>query len=569
MRLASVFALAFAALILMSTPAFAHATLVKADPGQGSTATEPPKSITLEFNEAVELRFGGVRVFDSKLKRVETGEPEKVSDRVVRVSLADLPDGTYSVAWKVISADSHPVQGAFTFAVGAVGDTPRADLGAALDEFGSVGLPVQVAAGVARFFGYLTSLILLGSTLFLLVAWRPQPPGGDADRAFLSRTARLLRRTWPIALVADLLLLTTQAANESAGSIVDVFVPSQLGPVIGSNFGRFWIVRTVLLLVALVLIRRAIALDGSVWRPGLTKVLALAAAGVMITPAFWGHANTLSPRALGIASDALHALTVATWIGGLLVLLFVVPKALAAASAEESAASMAATVPRFSVTALLSVGLLTATGTYLAVMHVKSWGALFGSGYGRLVLAKIAGLAVALLLASYNLFKTRKGLAASAADPAASQRWSEILRKAVRGEVLVTMVVIALAAALVSVPPANSGTFAPEVFEASADLNGAFVTATLAPARVGKSSAHFYILNPDGSPDGSVVDPKLILTEVDQNLGPFEYRGLILAPGHFVVTGIDLPAAGTWKMYMIVTRGKFDSLDHTFEFKVG
>jgi hypothetical protein len=58
-------------------------------------------------------------------------------------------------------------------------------------------------------------------------------------------------------------------------------------------------------------------------------------------------------------------------------------------------------------------------------------------------------------------------------------------------------------------------------------------------------------------------------TQVDQDLGPFTYEGIKLAPGHYVASGFSLPAPGTWRMQVQARRGEFDEYSHTFEFPVG
>ena len=73
----------------------------------------------LRFDEAVSTLPGSVRVFDSKVERVDSGAVEKPTSDSVSVGLPDdLGGGTYVVAWRVISADSHPVRGAFAFSIG-------------------------------------------------------------------------------------------------------------------------------------------------------------------------------------------------------------------------------------------------------------------------------------------------------------------------------------------------------------------------------------------------------------------------------------------------------------------
>src|SRR5947209_3243567 len=117
-RLAALLALSFGLVVLLATPAFAHATLLQTTPAASQVLTTSPKTIQLRFNEAVEVDAQSVRVFDQKSNRVDTGAPTTSGDSVDVEVRDKLGDGSYVVTWRVISADSHPVQGAFAFQVG-------------------------------------------------------------------------------------------------------------------------------------------------------------------------------------------------------------------------------------------------------------------------------------------------------------------------------------------------------------------------------------------------------------------------------------------------------------------
>ena len=98
-------------------------------PRDGSVLKSAPRQITLTFTESVALLDDSFRVFDPDGRRVSTGEAKHVDGRsdAVRVSLPEgLGEGTFTVAWRVVSADSHPISGAFTFSVGEPSATPAA-----------------------------------------------------------------------------------------------------------------------------------------------------------------------------------------------------------------------------------------------------------------------------------------------------------------------------------------------------------------------------------------------------------------------------------------------------------
>src|SRR6202011_3285753 len=98
--------------------------LQSTDPPSGAVLAKSPGSVVLHFGEDVEIQFGALRVFDAQGKRVDTGNPYHPhgDGHAAAVNVPNgLGSGGYVVTWRVISADSHPVHGAFTFQIGAGG----------------------------------------------------------------------------------------------------------------------------------------------------------------------------------------------------------------------------------------------------------------------------------------------------------------------------------------------------------------------------------------------------------------------------------------------------------------
>jgi methionine-rich copper-binding protein CopC len=112
---------ASAALVLSGTmAAFAHAHLVRATPAAGGTVQAAPSEVTLRFSEKLEPKFSSVVVRDSAGKQVTKGDAavDKADRMVIRVLLPQLEPGVYTVEWRAVSADTHKVNGNFTFKVG-------------------------------------------------------------------------------------------------------------------------------------------------------------------------------------------------------------------------------------------------------------------------------------------------------------------------------------------------------------------------------------------------------------------------------------------------------------------
>jgi methionine-rich copper-binding protein CopC len=99
-------------------PARAHAFLDHAEPRVGSTVAASPPTLTLLFTEPVEPDFCRVAVADDAGKAITAGALQHPEPSTLAVSLPTLAPGKYTVTWAVVSVDTHPTSGHFTFTVG-------------------------------------------------------------------------------------------------------------------------------------------------------------------------------------------------------------------------------------------------------------------------------------------------------------------------------------------------------------------------------------------------------------------------------------------------------------------
>lgn len=167
------------------------------------------------------------------------------------------------------------------------------------------------------------------------------------------------------------------------------------------------------------------------------------AVALAYTPALSGHAaSTPGVTALAILADGVHVLGAGGWIGGLLLVLAAgIPVALGL-TREERGPAVAALVHAFSPTALVFAGALTLTGVFSAWLHLGSVPALWGSGYGRTLLLKLAVLSVVFGTGAYNFLRVKPALG--------DERGAERLRRSATVEVAVGVLVLAITAVLVA-----------------------------------------------------------------------------------------------------------------------
>ncbi|GGV49419.1 transport integral membrane protein [Streptomyces longisporoflavus] len=382
-RLLLVVAVFLGALLGTAAPASAHAALTGSDPKQGAVVDKAPATVSLTFSEKVAMSDGSVRVLDPAGKRVDTGKTSDLGSNTYGVKLhKGLPDGTFTVAYQVVSADSHPISGAFTFSVGAPSDT-------------KVALPDQEAGGgfvgglygFARYLSYAGFILVVGGAAFVLGCW----PRGAGVRP----VQRLVVSGWVTLTASTLVLLLLRAPYTGSGKIADAFDMAKLGDVLQTKTGAALVSRLLLLAAAALFIA---VLFGAYEkrtdpkeRKDLTFGLAIGggvvAAGLGATWAMAEHASTGIQAGLAMPVDIVHLLAVAAWLGGLSALVV----ALYFAPSVDAAA-----VRRFSHVAFCSVVALAATGLYQSWRQVGSWSALTGTWYGQLLLIKV-GLVVVLV----------------------------------------------------------------------------------------------------------------------------------------------------------------------------
>jgi methionine-rich copper-binding protein CopC len=123
-RLAAVSLLLIALTITGTAVASAHATRVAADPPENAALTVGPARVSATFNEQLQTTFAAMTVVGPDGNLWSTGEPQ-VQGAVVSVGLRPLgPVGTYTVNYRVTSADGHVVSGSWSFRLTVPGTGP-------------------------------------------------------------------------------------------------------------------------------------------------------------------------------------------------------------------------------------------------------------------------------------------------------------------------------------------------------------------------------------------------------------------------------------------------------------
>jgi copper transport protein len=353
-RTVVVFALAA---LFAPASAAAHATLIRTVPANGAVLARSPHAVRVEFDDGVHVAPGNAAVTNDTDKSVLGGPPRASGHELDLPLQGGLANGVYSVRWSIVSNDGHREQGVLAFGVGAGTAAPTSVLGASS--------PLSWSNLVLRVLFFFGLLAAAGATVFWLLNRRVL---GDRIRVPL----------------AHLLFFALLAGFLGGSGMLHASPPGT----------RFALVLKVAITLALVG-GAAAALAPAV--PLLLFVAAGCSLALLAAPTLAGHAlDRDQPRVLAPLVDIAHVTAAAVWLGGLLALVYVVPRA------TDEGTARATAVRRFSTCALVAVILLGLSGLGRALTELSAVHQLWTTSYGQTLIVKTALFAPLLGLGWLN-----------------------------------------------------------------------------------------------------------------------------------------------------------------------
>lgn len=501
------------AVLVPAQQASAHAGLEFSVPLANAVLEVGPPNIELDFADAVDAGLASIELYDQNATQIPTGAPTSMTDdTVVQASVPLLDDGVYVVVWRIPADDGHVASGVFSFQVGV---QTGVDVGALIDRVG--GNPAATSTvgrldTAARLLALIGLIVVVGGGVLAIQST------DDAPNRMLLWTA------WLFLLVGSLGSFGLYGAKVVAGSPSDAFKPEVWGKVIGTHTASVLLVRMVLVLalggLLLAFARRTV----DVWRGA-----ALAAStALVLTYSSIGHANAQHPAALWIGVDAVHLTAISLWIGGLVMLAFGTSTWLIDPDTERI-------VRRFSVTALVAVPVIVATGVAQTLKLAGDLDDVTSTSWGRTLLIKVAVVTVLVAIGVVSQWLLRND------GPSA-------LRRNVLVEALLGVAVVGLAASLITLPP--QAVAASKVFTTTLTADGVIADVTVTPGHVGQNEIHLVVTSPGGS-----LDPVVSATvQAEQPAASIDFVPATMeaiGPNHYTGT-IALTAAGDWNLQITV-----------------
>ena len=459
-----------------SPQGFAHAVLLDSSPKPGEMLMQSPSEVVANFNEGVGPIF--FKVLDVKGEAVgDPGEIRLDGTKMILPLRATIPNGTYVLTYRVISADTHPVGATFGFSIGEPMKTVDATADAGSRSIWSL------AVAVNRWALYAGMLWVVGTALFLLLL---------GIEGSLREDARQKAR-WASVLTALSYVLAVGfgGADMQLGGVDALWKAATWRSGLDSTLASsavFGVISMALLYAG--------CIAGERRRHGvLIAGVVLAIGSFLVT----GHAATAPPAWLMAPVVGAHLLATAFWIGAFRPLLL--------STRQLSAADSGALMQRFSNFAVPAVIVVLISGTAISLKQLGSPAKLFDNDYGTVLLTKIILVLLIIGIAAYNKINLTPKLIAN--DVAGVSK----IKRTITLELMLYVIVLAAASALTVTTPPRALVATGEAGAAEATMamvSGGLVKRTLendagysadielSPAKVGENMLMVTLKDPAG-----------------------------------------------------------------------
>ncbi len=551
--------------LLLPAPAAAHANLASSDPAANSELETAPRRAVIWFTEPIEPSLSEIRVLDATGKQVDDGDSavDDLNPLAMSVGLGDIPNGTYTVAWKNVSTvDGHRVRGSFVFAVGQ----PLMAIPVQGDRQPLLPSPFSP---LLRWLVLLGGLAMAGGVVFELLVTRPvlfvagvSSAVRDAGLALSARSSRII---W-----LSLAIFTAASAGQLLSLVTaDTSLWEALGGPLwttlsATGWGKLWLWR-IAAAGAFGVSVWALRFAPGPWQPAMRMLSLALAGGALWTLALTSHgAATVEIRNMALAADFLHLVASAFWVGALFHFALGLPL-LRGLPEEDRRECLADMTPRFSAVASLSVATIIVTGIFSGWAQVTVAEGLT-TAYGITLMTKVALVLPLLFLGGLNLVWVRPRLRRDAE----SAQW---LRRLLMGEAALAVLILAAVGMLTSLEPARQGA-ARELAESRQSLSFSDTVSTdkmqleISPGRVGSNDLTVTLTDRLGQPIANAEEVLVRLVFLEADLGDDTLTAVAAGNGRYVREDTRFSIEGVWQAELIVRRADAFDARTAFRFEV-
>ncbi len=528
-------------IILIPKSASAHAYVVKSNPAENETLKKAPSVVKIEFDEDIQVSsFNTLFVRDTSGKRVDLKDAhiDKKNKKILEAGLKEnLKNGLYSIQWKAISADGHPIQGVIPFHIGL------AEAGTDDIKVEEMGYVPQIDMIMERGILYTSFSLFIGVLLFNLILYK-----GSASQV-QSRSKKIIWISLFGIFISLLFNLPLQAKINADVSWLEAFDPLLLKETLQlSVFGYVWITQMALISTLMIVTYFAVKSERlssfKVWSIPIVLFI-----GLLVMKAFNSHAYGLKFKEIAVVMDFLHLFAASLWIGGLSLIVLLLRK-------EDDKWTMYwDAIKRFSPWATGTVIVILLTGLFNSTFFIPTIHSLFDTKYGLALLAKILLFVCMGILGIIHYVKGR-------------MRAQRRLGATVKVEFIIGIIVFVIVAFMTNVqtpPMPPTGPFT----ESKQLDNGYELTLHVSPNKVGQNTFHITLKDENGQPVTDMEQIVLTTQSLDMNMGKGSFKVSAVSPGEYEAEGMYINMTGNWNIQVHGLTKSLDSFDTDYKFIVG
>ncbi|WP_142354651.1 copper resistance CopC/CopD family protein [Bacillus wiedmannii] len=540
-RLGAWLLIACVLIILIPKSASAHAYIVKSNPAENETLKKAPSVVKIEFDEDIQVsHFNTLFVRDTSGTRVDLKDAhiDKKNKKILEVGLKEnLKNGLYSIQWKVISADGHPIQGVIPFRIGSE------EAGADDIQVEEMGYVPQIDMIMERGVLYTSFSLFIGVLFFNLIMYK-----GNAI-SVRSRSKKIIWISLIGIFISLLFNLPLQAKINADVSWLEAFDPLLLKETLQlSVFSYVWLTQMALISLLIIVTYFAMKCEKlssfKVWSIPIVLFI-----GILVMKAFNSHAYGLKFKEIAVVMDFLHLFAASLWIGGLSSIILLLRKE------DDKWSKYWDMIKRFSPWATGAVIVILITGLFNSTFFIPTIHSLFDTKYGLALLAKILLFIFMGILGIVHYVKGK-------------MRAEQGLGATVKVEFIIGIIIFVIVAFMTNVqtpPMPPTGPFT----ESKQLDNGYELTLHVSPNKVGQNTFHITLKDENGQPVTDMEQIILTTQSLDMNMGKGSFKVSAVSPGEYEAEGMYINMTGNWNMQVHGLTKSLDSFDTDYKFIVG
>jgi len=391
-----------------SDRADAHAILERSLPLQNQQVEKPPERVETWYSEPIEPSLTTLQVLDSQGQAVHVGDTLFSSEDNTYAAIAlppDLDPGIYTLTYENVSqVDAHVWSGFFSFIIlNPDGSVPEGE--AVIPDLASqTGFLPDNVDSVLRWLGLIATVALAGGLFFVLLVGRPAAQFLDDERAEIAEGS--LAQTVAVVVVISAAVVILATIGQAQWFADGVGRLNELNDILlDTRLGQLWVARVALTLAMLLMFLPAIGSEayrtgraaGLIWLPA-----SIGGLGLIMTYVLGSHSAVGGGQFWRIASDFVHFVSTAAWLGALVQLPIVFWWAHQRLERPPQVLYLANVMDRFSWLAVVSVTIMLGTGVFNSFVQLPTFEALYETTYGRILLVKLALIVPLLAVAAIN-----------------------------------------------------------------------------------------------------------------------------------------------------------------------